>query len=48
VESICDSFAIIHQGRLVASDSVKNLDKPLEEYFIEKIEENTDGKLEVR
>ncbi|MDD5377042.1 MAG: ABC transporter ATP-binding protein [Candidatus Gracilibacteria bacterium] len=48
VESICDSFAIIHQGHLIASDCVKNLDKPLEEYFIEKIEENTEGKLEVR
>lgn len=48
VESICDSFAIIHQGHLVANDMVKNLDKPLEEYFIEKIHENTEGKLEVR
>lgn len=48
VESICDSFAIIHQGRLIANESVKNLRKPLEEYFIEKIHENTDGKLEVK
>ncbi|MDD5197933.1 MAG: ABC transporter ATP-binding protein [Candidatus Gracilibacteria bacterium] len=48
VESICDSFAIIHQGHLVANDLVKNLDKPLEEYFIEKIHENTEGNLEVR
>ncbi len=48
VESICDSFAIVHQGHLVANDSVKNLDKPLEEYFIEKIHENTDGELEVK
>lgn len=48
VESICDSFAIIHQGHLIANDLVKNLDKPLEEYFIEKIKENTEGKLEVR
>lgn len=48
VESICDSFAIIHQGHLIASESVKNLEKPLEEYFIEKIHENTEGKLEVR
>lgn len=48
VESICDTFAIIHQGHLVANESVKNLDKPLEEYFIEKIRENTEGELEVR
>lgn len=48
VESICDSFAIIHQGHLVANGSVKNLDKPLEEYFIEKIQENTEGKMEVK
>ena len=48
VESICDSFAIIHQGHLVANDLVRNLDKPLEEYFIEKIHENTEGDLEVR
>lgn len=48
VESICDAFAIIHQGHLVANDLVKNLQKPLEEYFIEKIHENTEGKLEVK
>lgn len=48
VESICDAFAIIHQGRLVANGSVKSLDKPLEEYFIEKIHENTEGELEIR
>jgi len=48
VESICDSFAIIHQGHLIANESVKNLDKPLEEYFIEKIRENTEGKLEIQ
>lgn len=48
VESICDSFAIIHQGHLIANGSVKNLDKPLEEYFIEKIQENTEGKLEIQ
>ena len=48
VESICDAFAIIHQGHLVANDLVKNLEKPLEEYFIERIHENTEGRLEVR
>jgi len=42
VESICDRFAIIHQGYIVADGSVHDLDKPLEEYFIEKIHENTE------
>lgn len=48
VESICDSFAIIHQGHLISNESVKNLNKPLEDYFIEKIHENTEGALEVK
>lgn len=48
VESICDSFAIIHQGHLVASEKVKDLKEPLEEYFIQKIEENTEGHLEIK
>ncbi len=47
VESICDAFAIIHQWHLVANDLVKNLQKPLEEYFIEKIHENTEGEFEI-
>lgn len=42
VESICDRFAIIHQGYIIADGSVHDLDKPLEEYFIEKIHENTE------
>lgn len=49
VESICDRFAIIHKGRIIALDSVKNLTKPLEDYFIEKIQENsTDKYIEVK
>lgn len=48
VESVCDRFAIIHQGYIIADESVKNLDRPLEEYFMEKIHENTEGHLEVR
>lgn len=42
VESICDRFAIIHQGYIIADGSVHDLDKPLEEYFIEKIHQNTE------
>lgn len=48
VESICDRFAIIHQGRLVAEGAIQDLDKPLEELFIEKIQENTEGVLEIK
>jgi len=48
VESICDRFAIIHQGYIIADGSVHDLDKPLEEYFIEKIHENTEGHLEIK
>lgn len=40
VESICDRFAIIHKGNIIAEDSVKNIKKPLEDFFIEKIEES--------
>lgn len=40
VESICDSFAIIHQGNIVAHEAVKNLTMPLEEYFMSKIPQN--------
>ncbi|MDD2565985.1 MAG: ABC transporter ATP-binding protein [Candidatus Gracilibacteria bacterium] len=42
VESICDRFAIIHKGNIIAEDAVKNLKIPLEEYFISKIEENSE------
>lgn len=38
VESICDHFAIIHRGRIVADEYVKNLGgTKLEDYFIEKV-----------
>lgn len=47
VESICDRFAIIHQGHIIADGKVRDLQRPLEEYFMEKILENTEGKLEV-
>lgn len=42
VESICDRFAIIHKWRIIAEDKVKKLTKPLEEYFIEKIQESNE------
>lgn len=43
VESICDHFAIIHKGRIVADEYVKNLGgTKLEDYFIEKISHDMD------
>ncbi|EKE26701.1 MAG: hypothetical protein ACD_4C00189G0007 [uncultured bacterium (gcode 4)] len=41
VESICDRFAIIHKWQIIAEDKVKKLKKPLEEFFIDKIQENS-------
>lgn len=43
VESICDHFAIIHRGRIVADEYVSALDGTrLEDFFIEKISEDMD------
>jgi ABC-2 type transport system ATP-binding protein len=40
VESICDKFSIIHKGNIVVeSMKIKDLEKPLEEFFIEKVSE---------
>lgn len=39
VESICDRFAIIHKWKIIAEDKVKKITKPLEDFFIEKIQE---------
>ena len=45
VESICDHFAIIHKGNIVADSPVNALAEPLETYFIRTIEENTEDEL---
>ncbi len=38
VESICDKFSIIHKWKIVVeSMKIKDLKKPLEEFFIEKV-----------
>jgi ABC-2 type transport system ATP-binding protein len=37
VESICDHFAIIHHGSIIANQSVKELTIPLETFFMDKI-----------
>lgn len=39
VESICDKFSIIHKGNIIVSSmKVKDLTKPLEDFFIESLE----------
>ena len=45
VESICDKFSIIDRWRIIIeSKKVKDLDKHLEDFFIEEIEKNIQGK----
>ncbi|MCK9273022.1 ABC transporter ATP-binding protein [Candidatus Gracilibacteria bacterium] len=46
VESICDRFAIIHKGKIIEENKVKNLKKHLEDLFIEKINEANERELE--
>jgi ABC-2 type transport system ATP-binding protein len=41
VEAICDSFGIICEGRLVANMRISDLDMPLEDFFMQKIAENS-------
>jgi ABC-2 type transport system ATP-binding protein len=41
VETICDSFGIICEGRLVANMQISDLDIPLEDYFMTQIAENS-------
>jgi ABC-2 type transport system ATP-binding protein len=48
VESICDHFAIIHQGRIVADERTKKLKEPLETYFIRTLEKEGMEDHEVR
>jgi ABC-2 type transport system ATP-binding protein len=42
VENVCDRFAIIHRGEIIASEEVKGMKGSLEDYFIKKIQENTE------
>lgn len=37
VEAICDRFAIISRGVIVANMRVSELDKPIEDFFMERI-----------
>lgn len=43
VESICDNFAIIHHGSIIANQAVKDLAIPLETFFMEKITNTEKG-----
>lgn len=43
VESICDHFAIIHFGKIVANQSVKDLKGSLEDFFMEAISQTEEG-----
>ena len=40
VEAICDSFAIICEGKLVANMHISDLKAPLEDFFIQTVEKN--------
>ena len=48
VEAICDRFAIISQGELIADMKVADLEKPIEDFFMEKIiaHQGTDFKVQ--
>jgi ABC-2 type transport system ATP-binding protein len=39
VEAICDSFAIIHEGKLIASMQIDSLEMPLEDFFMQALEQ---------
>lgn len=43
VESICDHFAIIHFGKIVANQEVSKLTVPLEDFFMEVIGKTEEG-----
>jgi ABC-2 type transport system ATP-binding protein len=41
VETICDSFGIICEWKLVANMHIRDLDMPLEDFFMTRIAENS-------
>ncbi|MDD2515817.1 MAG: ABC transporter ATP-binding protein [Candidatus Gracilibacteria bacterium] len=42
VQDICDRFAIIHQGKIIAQEKTSSIKGSLEDYFIEKIEKENE------
>ena len=47
VEALCEHFAIIHRGKIVANMHTKDLQEPLEDFFVRTIEENAEGMHEI-
>jgi ABC-2 type transport system ATP-binding protein len=43
VESICDHFAIIHFGKIIARERVSDLRVPLEDFFMTQITTTSEG-----
>ena len=43
VESICDEFAIIHFGSIVANRRVKGIESSLEDFFMKVVSESPEG-----
>jgi ABC-2 type transport system ATP-binding protein len=48
VEALCDRFAIIHEGRIVADRPVAGLPEPIEDFFVRTVRENSQRELDVR
>ncbi len=47
VEAICDRFAIIAKGRIVADMKVSQLEVPIEDFFMERVMSAHDGEMRV-
>ena len=47
VEAICDRFAIIAKGRIVADMNVSQLEVPIEDFFMERVMSAHDGEMRV-
>jgi ABC-2 type transport system ATP-binding protein len=47
VEAICDRFAIIAKGRIVADMRVRNLEMPIEDFFMERVTKAHGGDMRV-
>ncbi len=41
VQDICNSFTILHQGKTIFQDQTKNLTKPLDQLFVELIQQHS-------
>jgi ABC-2 type transport system ATP-binding protein len=41
VQDMCNSFIVLHQGKSIFQDQTKNLTKPLDQLFVELIEQHS-------